>query len=163
MSGAQGLSQQMAVCHGDVLGSLMSPFPAGFCSPQLPTGWVSRICLRRSLSCVSRAGLSTFPTGAVHRGRCCSVGHGCCLLRWFGEAVPSGCWGLYLCVSSLTPLPLLSVLLFCLNSAGALLLGGLLSSFQAFGFGVYCFFFSPTLHKQTQRLAAGLMPALRVC
>lgn len=58
-------------------------------------------------------------------------------------AVPARCWGLYLCVSSLTPLPLLSVLLFCLNGADALLLGGLLSSFQAFGFGVYCFFFPP--------------------
>lgn len=79
------------------------------------------------------------PTEAMHRGWCCGVGHGCC----FGEAVPAGLWGLYLCVSSLTPLPLFFVLLFCLNGADALVLGELLSSFRAFGFGVYCFFFPP--------------------
>lgn len=90
------------------------------------------------------------------------MGHGCCLLRWFGEAVPAEVWGLCLCVSSLTPLPLFSVLLFCLNGADALLLGGLLSSFQAFGFGVYCFFFPPPRINR-QPLAASLMPALRVC
>lgn len=72
-------------------------------------------------------------------------------------------WGLCLSLCSLTPLPPLSVLLFCLNSADAFLLRGLLASFQAFGFGVYCFFFLPTLHKQTQPLAASPMPVLRVC
>lgn len=142
VSGARGLSQQMAVCRGDLLGLLVSHFPAGFCFPQLPTGWFPRICLSRSLLHVSSIGLSTWSPLRQCTGAC-AVGHGCCLLGWFREAVPAGHWGFCLCVSSLTPLPLLSVLLFCLNGADALLLGGLLSSFQAFGFGVYCFSFSP--------------------
>lgn len=103
------------------------------------------------------------PAEATHGCWRGGMGHGCSLPRWFGEALPARCWGLCLCVSSLTHLPPLSVLLFCLNGADALLLGGLLSSFQAFGFGVYCFFFLPALHKQTQLLAASPMPALRVC
>lgn len=149
---------------GDMLGLLVSHFPAGFCFPQLPSGWFSRICLCRSPSLGSCIGLSTRPPAETPHGCwCCGVGHGGCLLRWFGEALPARHWGLCLCVSSLTPLPPLSVLLFCLNGADALLLGGLFSSFQAFGFGVYCFFFLPALHKQTQPLAAGPMPALRVC
>lgn len=139
---------------GDVLGLLSSHFPARFCFPQLPSGSFSRICFCRSLSLGSYTGLSTQPlprqcTGAVCRGglgRHCLLGAGVCV-----------------CVSSLTPLPPRSLLLFCLNGTDALLLGGLLSSFQAFGFGVYCFFFLPALHKQTQPLAASLMPTLRVC
>lgn len=110
------------------------------------------------------AGLSIQPpTEATHGCWCCGVGHGCCLPRSFRQALPARHWGLCLSLCSLTPLPALSALLFCLNGADALLLGGLLASFQAFGFGVYCFFFLPTLHKQTQLLAASPMPVLRVC
>lgn len=46
---------------GDVLGLLVSHFPAGFCFPQLPSGWFSRICLCRSPSLGSCVGLSIQP------------------------------------------------------------------------------------------------------
>lgn len=75
VSGAQGLSQQMAVCRGDVLGLLVSHFPAELCFPQPPAGWFSRICLCRSLLRVSSVGLSTWSplrqctgAGAVAKG-----------------------------------------------------------------------------------------------
>lgn len=100
------------------------------------------------------------PPEAAHGCWCCGVGHGCCLLGWFGEA-PPGHWDLCLCVPHTFPRSscccfVCTVLMLCSWV-------GLLSSFQAFGFGVYCFSFLPTLHKQTQPLAASPMPALRVC
>lgn len=114
---------------------LFSPAAHGVVPQNLP--------LQVAVACLQHWAQHLVPTEAMHRCSCCGVEHGCCLLGWFGEAVPAGRWGFCLCVSSLTPLPLLSVLLFCLNGADALLLGGLLFSFQAFGFGVYCFSFSP--------------------
>lgn len=164
MSGAGGLSQRIAVCPWGCAGIAGVSFscwvlfsPAALwvvlqkLPPQVPVAWLLRWAQHLAA------------TEATHGCWCCGVGHGCCRPRSFGEALPARRWGLCLCVSSLTPLPPLSVLLFCLNGADALLLGGLLSSFQAFSFGVYWFFFLPALHKQTQPLAAGLMPALRVC
>lgn len=73
---------------GDVLGLLVSHFPAGFCFPQLPSGWFSRICLCRSPSLGSCVGLSIQPpTEATHGCWCCGVGHGCCLPRLFRQAL----------------------------------------------------------------------------
>lgn len=124
---------------------LVSYFPAGFFSPS-PLG-----CVLQNLPLqLLVARLSTWPPLNPCAGLCCDIqlrglggGGGQSLPRQghcpLGHVV-------CLCVSSLTPLPPLSVLLFCcLNGADSLLLGGLLSSFQAFGFGVYCFvlFFSP--------------------
>lgn len=124
---------------------LVSYFPAGFFSPS-PLG-----CVLQNLPLqLLVARLSTWPPLNPCGGLCCDIqlrglggGGGQSLPRQghcpLGHVV-------CLCVSSLTPLPPLSVLLFCcLNGADSLLLGGLLSSFQAFGFGVYCFvlFFPP--------------------
>lgn len=138
-------------------------FPLGFVFPSCPLGGSPESAFAGPHCLAPVLGSASSPPQAMHGCWCCGVGHGRCLLGWFREAPPARHWDLCLGVSSLTPLPLLSVLLFCLNSAGALLLGGLLSSFQAFGFGVYCFSFLPTLHKQPQPLAASPMPALRVC
>lgn len=153
--------------RGCMLRLLVSYFPAGFFSPS-PLG-----CVLQNLPLqLLVARLSTWPPLNPCAGLCCDIqlrglggGGGQSLPRQghcpLGHVV-------CLCVSSLTPLPPLSVLLFCcLNGADSLLLGGLLSSFQAFGFGVYCFvlfcFSPPALQKQTQWLAASLLPALRVC
>lgn len=131
--------------RGCMLRLLVSYFPAGFFSPS-PLG-----CVLQNLPLqLLVARLSTWPPLNPCAGLCCDIqlrglggGGGQSLPRQghcpLGHVV-------CLCVSSLTPLPPLSVLLFCcLNGADSLLLGGLLSSFQAFGFGVYCFvlFFSP--------------------
>lgn len=130
--------------RGCMLRLLVSYFPAGFFSPS-PLG-----CVLQNLPLqLLVARLSTWPPLNPCGGLCCDIqlrglggGGGQSLPRQghcpLGHVV-------CLCVSSLTPLPPLSVLLFCLNGADSLLLGGLLSSFQAFGFGVYCFvlFFSP--------------------
>lgn len=149
---------------GDVLGLLVSHFSCWVLfSPAALWVVLQNLPLQVPITWLLRWAQHLAPAEATHGCWCCGMGHGCCLPRWFGEALPARRWGLCLCVSSLTPLPPLSVLLFCLNGADALLLGGLLSSFQAFGFGVYCFFFLPALHKQTQPLAAGPMPALRAC
>lgn len=131
--------------RGCMLRLLVSYFPAGFFSPS-PLG-----CVLQNLPLqLLVARLSTWPPLNPCAGLCCDIqlrglgggGKGQSLPRQghcpLGHVV-------CLCVSSLTPLPPLSVLLFCLNGADSLLLGGLLSSFQAFGFGVYCFvlFFPP--------------------
>lgn len=129
-SGAPGLSQRMALAPWGVPAS---DFPAGFCFPPSPLGGSPE-----SASACPHHGLGArVPVLRHPQRRCYPLG---------GQPAPSPgrgglVLGLCLRVSSLTPLSPLSVPLFCLNGADSLLLGGLLSSSPAFGFGVYCFSF----------------------
>lgn len=99
VSGARGLSQQMAVCRGDLLGLLVSHFPAGFCFPQLPMGWFPRICLCRSLLHVSSIGLSTWsPLRQCTGARAVVWGTGAACWGGLGRQCLLGA-GVFVCVS----------------------------------------------------------------
>lgn len=163
VSGAPGLSQQMALCPWGCAGISGVSFSCWVLfSPAALWVVLQNLPLQVPIAWLLCWAQHPAPPQAMHGCWCCGVEHGCCLLGCFGDAPPARHWDLCLCVSSLTLLPPLSVL-FCLHGADALLLGGLLSSFQAFGFGVYCLSFLPALHKQMQPLAASPMPALRMC
>lgn len=92
VSGARGLSQQMAVCRGDELGLLVSHFPPGFVFPSHPLGGSSESASAGRCRVSPWLGSAPGPHGSHAQGLvlCCGARVLLAEVVWAGSA----CWAL---------------------------------------------------------------------